>query len=126
MLKEDELTKILNTLWGFVPHKVLVISIENQIFEEIEHSNYITTSYLAKKLKWEEYTLEIFLNILIKMKLIYKKDDSFFLTKLCKKWFLKSSKQYLGFFVKRSSLLENSYNSFLDYSKFGKQYQIWK
>jgi len=107
----NSLEDLMLTMWGFVPSRVLQISIKYSIIDIIHTKGVITTQELAENLKWSNRPTKSIMNVLQSIGLVIKIPiDKWTLSNISKKWLTKDSSYYLGDFIQRSSLLEKSYD----------------
>lgn len=120
VIDANDLGSIMGLIWGHVPTKALEFAITTDLFEKIDQKISATENELAESIGWSVDTLQPMLGILTCFDLLQLSSSKYKLTEGCKKWFLKSSEQYLGGFVIRSSKLQLAYSDFLKFSKKGK------
>lgn len=116
----DDLEHVMKLIWGFVPTQALAIAISMGLFEVIHNKNDASLDYLSSKLGWKKEVLEALLELLSSVGLVLNSTGLYSLTRMSEKWFVASSEQYLGDFVRRSTLLQTAYGEFIRFSSKGK------
>lgn len=108
----DDLEAITELLWSFVPYHALRVAIETGLFDVIAELPHASVESIATRMGWKVRPTERLLAVLAGLALIERSDDSAY-TNLAKvrRYFLRSSGQYLGSYTERLRLLEAAYQN---------------
>ena len=109
----NNLKNILYSIWGFVPLKVVSMTIKCGFCDYLSINQQATKSDLLKKFNWQERPFDRIADLLVDLALVQFSENGVRLTHISRKWLVKSSKNYIGDFIERANELSKAYDNII-------------